>query len=204
MTSENEEQQREDTPMPAPGPQRPSLQQVTGAAYRAARRTAFDLARDLGAVASNRPIFHGSTISRPDVEPFAGIRASRHVEMASHRVAKEYIRAAREAGYTWDDIGRELQHELLSGFMTGHINENVADTAYSYAVGPDPEAARYYGQSFTWTCPSCSNVIHDHGMCNGPADDEEGHAEHCSRLAATIDAWNAQWEAIEADWEAGQ
>jgi hypothetical protein len=88
--------------------------------------------------------------------------------------------------------------------MTAHINENVADTAYSYAVGPDQETARHYGQSFTWTCRSCSNVIQDHGICNGPAEDEEGHTERCSRLAATIDSWNAQWDAIEADWEAGQ
>lgn len=93
--------------MPAPRPQRPSLQQITTSAYNAARRTALNLARDLGAATSNQPIYHGSPVSRTDVDPLTGLRAARHVEMASHRVAKEYIRAAREAGYTWDQLGHE-------------------------------------------------------------------------------------------------
>jgi hypothetical protein len=124
--------------------------------------------------------------------------------MASRRVAREYIRAAREAGFTWDDIGRELELELRAGSMSANVNESLADAAYTYAVGPDPDSARYYGHSFAWTCPSCSNAIRDHGLASGPADDEEGHARHCTRLAATIDAWNAEWDELEADWEAGQ
>lgn len=180
------------------------MQQIATSAFNAARRTALNLARDLGATTSNRPIYPGSPVTRTDVEPLAGLRAARHVEIASHRVAKEYIRAAREAGYTWGQLGHELEQELQYGSATAHVNENVADTVYNYAVGTDPETARYYSQSFTWTCSSCTNTIRDHGMSNGPADDEQGHAEHCPRLAATIDAWNAEWDAVEADWEAGQ
>jgi hypothetical protein len=190
--------------MPAPRPPRPSLQQITTSAYNAARRTALNLARDLGATSSKRPIFHGSPVSRTDVEPLAGLRAARHIEMASHRVAKDYIRAAREAGYTWEQLGHELEQELQYGSPTAHINDSIADTVYNYATGTDPETARYYSQSFTWTCPSCSSTIRDHGMSNGPADDEQGHARHCPRLAATIDAWNAERDDLEADWEAGQ
>ena len=202
MTTGHEGQQDQNTPARAPRPL--NLHDLTRGAYRAARQSALNLARDLGANASNRPIFHSSNISRPDVEPLAGLRAACHVEMASRRVAKEYIRAAREAGYTWDDIGRELELELRAGPVTAGVSESLADTAYTYAVGPDPDTARYYGHSFAWTCPSCSSPIRDHGMSNGPADDEEGHAEHCTRLAATIDAWNAEWDELEADWEAGQ
>ncbi len=77
-------------------------------AYRAARQSALNLARDLEATATNRPIFNGSTVSGP-MSNLAGLRAACHVEMGSRRVAKEYIRAAREAGYTWDDIGHELR-----------------------------------------------------------------------------------------------
>jgi hypothetical protein len=47
-------------------------------------------------------------------------------------------------------------------------------------------------------------VISDHGLISGPVDDERGHAENCPRLAATIAAWDAEWDAVEADWEAGQ
>jgi len=39
---------------------------------------------------------------------------------------------------------------------------------------------------------------------SSPADDERGHAQNCRRLAATIAAWDAEWEALDADWEAGQ
>ena len=203
MTTGNDGQ-HQGTPMPARRPHRPSLHEITTAAYPAARRTAFGLARDLGAATTSRPAYYGSPVSRPDVEPIAGLRAARHMELASHRVAREYIRAAREAGYSWQDIGHELEEELHAGNMTAHINDNIADTAYSYAVGPDPETARYYGQSFTWTCPSCTSIIRDHGLANGPADDEEGHAEHCVRLTAAIEARNAEWDELEADWEAGQ
>lgn len=188
-------------PRQAPGP---NLQELTRGAYHAARQSALNLARDAGANASDQLIVHGSTVSRPDIEPLAGLRAACHVEMASRRVAKEYIRAAREAGHTWDDIGRDLELELRAGTMTANVSESLADTAYTYAVGPDPDTARYYGHSFAWTCQSCSSVIRDHGIANGPADDEEGHAEHCPRLTAAIDAWHAEWEEPEADWEAGQ
>lgn len=209
MTREPDDSQQRttttgNTPMTAPRPHRPSLHEITTAAHRAARRTALTLAQDLGATSTSRPLYYGSPVSRPDVEPIAGLRAARHVELASHQVAQEYIRAAREAGYTWQEIGRELEEELQAGNMTAHVNENIADTAYTYAVGPDPETARYYGQSFTWRCPSCTGIIRDHGLANGPADDEEGHAEQCARHAATIQAWNAEWDDLEADWEAGE
>jgi hypothetical protein len=46
--------------------------------------------------------------------------------------------------------------------MTTHVNESLAEAAYTYATGPDPDAARYYGHSFAWTGPSCSNAIRDH------------------------------------------
>lgn len=192
MTSPSNEHQHEDTPMPAPHQQRPSMQQIANSAYGAARRTALDLARDLGTAASRRPIFHGSPVSRTDVEPLDGLRAARHVEMAS-----QGIHPRRQGGRAHlDDIGRAVERELQYGSATAHINESVADTVYNYATGTDPETARYYRQSFGWTCPSCSNAIQDHGMSSGPADDEQGHAKHCPRLAA-IEAWNAEWDDLE-------
>ena len=116
MTSPSEE---EDMPMPASRPQRPGLQQITTSSYQAARRAALNPARDLGAATSSRPVYHDSPVSRTDVDPLAGLRAARHVEMASHRVAREYIRAAREAEYTWGQIGHELEQELQYGFRHG-------------------------------------------------------------------------------------
>ena len=83
--------------------------------------------------------------------------------------------------------------------------ETVAETAFTYAAGhPDTETARRYGRSVGWRCGSCDRAVGDHGLCNGPAEDERGHTRNCHRLAATIDARDAEWDAIEADWEAGQ
>jgi hypothetical protein len=51
--------------------------------------------------------------------------------------------------------------------------------------------ARTYGRTVGWTCTTCSHTILDHGLDNGPADDERGHAPDCQRLARTIQAREA-------------
>jgi hypothetical protein len=74
--------------------------------------------------------------------------------------------------------------------------ESIADAAFTYAAGsPDTDFARRYGRSVFWNCKSCDKLIADHGLCNGPTDDERGHADNCPRLAATIARWDAEWEA---------
>jgi hypothetical protein len=173
------------------------------AARNLARRATFDLARAAGAETITRPAFAGAQATVSDVDPLAGLTASRRVELAAREHAVGYIRAAREAGHTWHDIGTAL--DLVPGGDAQQAGESVAEAAFTYAVGhPDTEHARRYGRSVAWTCRSCDRAISDHGLCNGPADDEVGHTDNCPRLAATIDAWDAEWEAIEADWEAGQ
>jgi hypothetical protein len=52
-----------------------------------------------------------------------------------------------------------------------------------------------YGRSFVWRCRSCDQAIGDRGRIAGPTDDEPGHADDCSRLAAAVAEWNAEWEA---------
>jgi hypothetical protein len=85
-----------------------------------------------------------------------------------------------------------------AGRPAPHAGETIAEAAYTYAAGhPGTETARRYGRSVIWTCPSCDSLVSDRGPCNGPADDEHGHASTCRRLAATISAWQAQWEAGE-------
>jgi hypothetical protein len=71
----------------------------------------------------------------------------------------------------------------------------VAEAAYTYAAGrPDTEAP-WRPRSFTWRCQSCEQAINDRGLTAGPADDELGHAEDCSRLAGAVADWDASWEA---------
>ncbi len=175
---------------PQPGDRRHAIDH----ARDAARRTAFTLARDSGSQAITRPAYPGSRTTVRDVEPLAGMRAARNLELGARRTAREYIRAAREAGHSWHDIGTAL--ELHPGGDLQQAGETIAGAAYTYAAGhPGTETARRYGRSFIWTCPSCDSLISDRGLCNGPADDEHGHASTCRRLAMTVAVWDAQWEA---------
>ncbi|HVB43266.1 MAG TPA: hypothetical protein VNF47_11245 [Streptosporangiaceae bacterium] len=173
------------------------------AARNLARRATHDLARAAGAQTITRPTYPGAHTTVPDVDPLAGLTASRRLELAASEQAASYVRAAREAGHTWHDIGTAMG--LVPGGDAQQAGETVAEAAFTYAAGhPDTEHARRYGRSVTWTCGSCDRAISDHGLSNGPADDEVGHTDNCPRLAATVDAWDAEWGAIEADWEAGQ
>jgi hypothetical protein len=167
-----------------------------------ARRAAISLARDAGAPITTRPLFSGASTTSQDVEPLAGMRAARAVELGARHAASGYIRAAREAGHDWHQIGTALG--LTPGGDADQAGQTVAEAAYTYAAGnPDTQPARRYGRSFAWTCDTCEHLITDHGQCNGPADDERGHAQGCTRLAATIARAEARWADIETDWEAG-
>lgn len=164
------------------------------AARNAAHRATLNLARDDGAQIVERPIFRGAHTTVQDVEPLAGMRAARQIELGARYALRGYIRDAREAGHDWHDIGTALG--LVPGGDAQQAGETTAEAAYTYAAGhPGTETARPYGRSFGWTCHTCDKVIDDRGPCNGPADDEHGHAAGCQRLTATIEAWDAGWEA---------
>jgi hypothetical protein len=189
--------------MGVPEMSREAREKAVSAARRAARRAAIDLARDEGAQLISRPAYRGAQATIQDVEPLAGLRSAREVELGARFSTRNYIRDAREAGHTWHQIGTALG--LTPGGEAGPAGGTIAEAAYSYAAGsPDTETARRYGRSFTWTCGSCESLISDHGLCNGPADDERGHADNCARLAATIAAQDAESAALDAEWEAGQ
>jgi sugar phosphate isomerase/epimerase len=170
-------------------------QQRRDAARQAARREAFRLARDAGAVTVTQPMFPGET--RPtvrDVEPLPGARAARDLELAARRTAREYIRQAREAGHSWDQIGRAIG--AAPNADADQAGLTVAEAAYTYAAGnPNTDTAIRYGRSFVWRCRSCDQAISDRGLIGGPADDEAGHGEGCPRLAAAVAEWDAGWEA---------
>ena len=129
-----------------------------------------------------------------DVEPLAGMRASREVELGARSAARDYIRQAREAGHDWHQIGQTLG--LTPGADLDQQGMTIAEAAYSYGAGcPDTDTALRYGRSFVWTCRSCDHAISDRGFCNGQADDEHGHADNCAGLSATVAAWDAEWGA---------
>lgn len=166
------------------------------AARNAARRAAIDLARQDGAEVIRRPGFRGSQISIGDVEPLAGLRPAREIELGARHHVRNYIRDAREAGRSWSEIGAAL--DLVPGGEPDLAGETVAEAAYSYAAGrPDTETAWRYGRSLTWQRGSCDGLISDHGPFDGPVNAERGHVGGCMRLAETAAAWDAGWEAAD-------
>jgi len=180
--------------MPRPDQNPADRDTAIRAARNTARRAAINLARDTGAPLVTRPLFHGADTTVQDVEPLDGMRAAREIELGARHTARGYIRAAREAGHDWHEIGTALG--LAPGADADQAGQTVGEAAYTYAAGrPDTETAMRYGRSFAWTCLSCDRVISNHGLCNGPTDDERGHTDRCPRLAAAVARSEAEWEA---------
>ena len=169
----------------------------------AARRTAIDLALAAGATITSRPLFPGAQTTMQDVEPLAGLRATRDLELGVRYIATYYVRDARGAGHTWQEIGEALG--ITPNGEPELAGDSIAEAAYSYATGrPDSDAAWRYGRSFAWRCASCDGVISDKGPFDHPADSEPGHADDCIRLAAAVAAWDAESARFDAEWEAGR
>jgi sugar phosphate isomerase/epimerase len=168
------------------------------AARNLARQATFELARAAGAQPIVRPAYRGANTTVPDVDPLAGLSASRRLELAARVQAADYIRAAREAGHTWHDIGTALG--LFPGADVQQAGDTVAEAAFTYAAG-HPDTSFAYDRSVIWRCASCDQAISDHGLDNGPADSERGHTVNCPRLAAAIEAWDAEWAAPDPEWE---
>ncbi len=143
-----------------------------------ARRAMLDLARNIGAEIRTRPAFRGAHTTLPDIEPLDGLAAARRLELAAREHARDDVRAAREAGHSWHDIGTALG--LAPGGDAQQAGETVAEAAFTYAAGhPDTETARRYGRSVVWTCGSCDDTITDYGVDNGPAVERRMGSPQC-------------------------
>jgi hypothetical protein len=159
---------------------------ASGEAFAAVRR----LVTSSGGRMVRRPMFrdrHDPERTVEEPEPLAGIRAAAALEHEARQVLAGCARYAREDGLSWEQIGEAL----LAAPAPGEPSRAVAAfdrLAWSYDQWQAP--------TFTWTCPSCLRQVLDHGPEAGghPSETEEGHADGCARLAAAIDAWNAQWE----------
>jgi hypothetical protein len=159
-----------------------------------ARRAVAGLAFERGAEFTARPLFPDSGVTIRDLEPITGARAARDIELGARHAARAYLRAAREAGHTWDQIGQALG--LSPSADADQAGLTVAEAAYTYAAGnPHTDTAIRYGRSFLWRCQSCDQAIGDRGLIAGPTDNEPGHTDNCPRQAAAVAEWNAGWEA---------
>jgi len=105
---------------------------------------------------------------------------------------------ARVEGVGWREIGDALGL-AEDGQRTGY---DLAVAAYEQVTG-EPDVFRE--PSFYYTCPACAQGISDRGPYEShPEDNDRGHADGCTRLAADVAAWQAQRDAEDAEWEAGQ
>jgi hypothetical protein len=127
------------------------------------------------------------------VDSLDQLRAAFELERAASLVSHDHCRAAREAGYTWHQIGTALTG--LAPSTNPRISHQIAETAYSYANPRGTRFARAEEAPFTWTCRTCNEAIADYGLTGHPAFDEQGHAPGCSRLLRTIRARQPELEA---------
>jgi len=165
-------------------------------AYFAADSSVMRLAEAHGAEIRERPVWPGSFSKTRYAEPLAGIRAAQTVRRSADRVAGDYVRHARVEGIGWREIGGALGL-AEDGQRTGY---DLAVVAYEQVTG-EPDVFREV--SFHYSCPACGQGISDRGPYEShPEDNERGHAEDCTRLAADVAAWQAQQDAEDAEWEA--
>jgi hypothetical protein len=177
-------------PDPASGPGEHASQ---AAARGHARQAVIGLARDRGAEFTSRALAAGSGLAVRDLEPLDGARAARDIELSSRHAARDYIRTAREAGHSWGQIGQALG--LAPNADADPAGLTVAEAAYTYAAGnPYTDTAVRHGRSFGWRCESCGQAISDRGAIAGPAGNEPGHRDSCSRLAQATADWDTGWE----------
>ncbi len=167
-------------------------EEIARDAYQAGISAVQRIARETGTETMSRPVRPGEAAVLHYAEPGAGLRIAHALETAAVRVTRDYIRYAREAGQAWHEIGAALD----LGPVAAAREIPLAYAAFEYATGPGAfgaESWRFDYVTFPWTCPACAQTINDRGPVRGhPEDDEPGHAKGCSRLAATVAAWDAQ------------
>lgn len=138
-----------------------------------------------GTQIQHRPAWPGAASTIRYAEPAAGIKFARMLEAAARHFERGYVQHAREMGLTWEQIGHALE-------LKGDHGHRRGVAAFEYVV--DAENVRPFAEpSFHWACHACGQSITDHGPYEGhPADNESGHADGCSRLAAAVAEYKAE------------
>ncbi len=129
-----------------------------------------------------------------DAAPLAGIRAAVFVERNAAGRAKDYARAARGEGHTWDEIGEAFG----LGKLAEDAGQDLGEAAWAYlADGTLPQVDRGFSSwrdCVSWKCGACGQRVTDRGPFNGhPTDCESGHDEFCTRHRADLAAWRC-WD----------
>jgi hypothetical protein len=136
-----------------------------------------------------RRIRPDSDYSWSEPSPLAGFRAAQQVKrLAEAQVYKYAVQLRAEGIASW----RQLADMLAIPYDDGYSR---AERAFELmAHGADS----FTGPRVSWTCGGllgCGQYVTDRGPYNGwPADNEDGHAEGCRRLATETEAYEHESE----------
>jgi len=155
------------------------------------RHAILEMVRESGGQISERPIYQGSSVTRPDAEPMAALRTIQHIQAAT-RHKRPAVHPGCPRG--WPRLAR---HRRGAGPDRRDRRRRDPGGGGLHLRG------RGSGQCLR---PRLRPLVHldlsvvrrgdpRPGPYSGPENDEEGHARDCSRLAAAAAEREAQWEA---------
>jgi hypothetical protein len=123
-------------------------------------------------------------------DPLAGVQAALLARNVAVAQMQAYAEQARGAGRSWDDVAEALGIEAAD-------DEPRDEQAYRLLIEGRPlpvdEPSWFHRPKAWWTCATCGQQITDHGPFETHPDDvEQGHADSCTRHAATLAAYQRE------------
>ncbi|MGH8883206.1 MAG: hypothetical protein ACRD0P_38665 [Stackebrandtia sp.] len=147
------------------------------------------------------PVFPGAKSIITKARPIPALQAAIKVRDIAAGHIRRAITDVRGGGSSWAELAATLG-------LDSDDHRWAAEKAYDYAKGPQPSAeeqerdflalARWRDARIYWTCGTCDAHVTDHGPYDPhPEDQEQGHADDCTRHAAAVAAYQ---RSVEEDW----
>jgi hypothetical protein len=132
-----------------------------------------------------RPISTGYTMEVGTPTDFGqAVQAARRLRNSADAMIREYAKAARGAGITWEQLAEPL----------GITAQNGDPAVWAFESVAEPRARRFDDVTVFWPCAACTMLVTDRGPYDAnPSNTERGHADGCSRHAREVAAHEAQW-----------
>ena len=115
----------------------------------------------------------------------AALAIARQLELAARAEAITAIRRLRGEGRSWQVIASILGFDSLPD---GGVDD-PALLAFDYTAGL-PRPPLFAAPEFVWLCSECKQTISDRGPGACPRQNQCGHRNGCTLLAAEIAKWN--------------
>ncbi len=124
-------------------------------------------------------------------DPLVGVRAAVLARDVALGQMLTYAEEARGAGRSWDEVAEALGIEAREG---GALR---GEQAFLLLVEgrplPSEERSWWDRSAARWTCTACGQRVTDHGPFEShPDDNEQGHADSCTRRETALSAYNRE------------